>query len=328
MPRDTNGTYTKPAGTTAVTGQIISSSSYNSLANDEADALTDSLSRSGKGGMQAILDMGGKRIVNLGDATSTNSDALTRGQGLIFARTCYFGGTSTGSANAQRIALTPTLVVMTEGLLLTFKAGFTNTGAATLNVDDIGSPLPLRRPDGGDLLAGDIVANADFAVICRPTTSTATLLNPRNAGLGTAADRNVGTGSGNLPEVVDGAGNLNAALNIAHKTLDNLTGGGIQRTAWASIHFNGAGTPFAAFNSCTVVRNGVGLYTIGFPNIGTLGYHVCPIMDVVPDTTGTNCNVVSGTRSVTSVQIACRKGNSSVDPFDPDAISVLITKIG
>ncbi len=50
-----------------------------------ADALTDSLSRSGKGGMQANMNMGGKRIVNLGDAADVQQlRLLTRGQGLVF----------------------------------------------------------------------------------------------------------------------------------------------------------------------------------------------------------------------------------------------------
>ena len=53
MPRDLNGNYTLPGGNPVVSGTVIDSDWANPTLEDIAVALTDSLSRSGKGGMIA-----------------------------------------------------------------------------------------------------------------------------------------------------------------------------------------------------------------------------------------------------------------------------------
>lgn len=60
MPRNSNGTYSLPTGNPVVTGTTISSTWANTTLTDIGNALTDSLSRSGDGGMQAplLLDNG------------------------------------------------------------------------------------------------------------------------------------------------------------------------------------------------------------------------------------------------------------------------------
>lgn len=55
MSRAAGGTYTLPAGNPVVTGTVISSTWGNTTLSDIATALTDSLSRSGLGGMTAAL---------------------------------------------------------------------------------------------------------------------------------------------------------------------------------------------------------------------------------------------------------------------------------
>jgi hypothetical protein len=55
MSRDASGNYTLPTGNPVVTATVISSSWANNTLNDIKDALTDSLSRSGQGGMTAPL---------------------------------------------------------------------------------------------------------------------------------------------------------------------------------------------------------------------------------------------------------------------------------
>lgn len=234
-----------------------------------------------------------------------------------------YGGTTTGTSTAYVMLTTASVGVYSTGRLFTFTAHADNTVGATLKVNSL-TAKPLRRLNNAALIVGDILAGATYAVV--DVGSTFTLLNP-SGGQGTAASRNVGTASGNLPEVVDGSGNLNAAINVANKTLANLAGAGLQRIVWASICFSGAGALIGAFNSATVVRNSIGLYTISFPNIGNTVFHADTSIDVTPDSSGTNHNVVSGSRTATGVQIACRKGNTSVDPFDPDVVTVAIFKI-
>jgi hypothetical protein len=55
MSRNSSGTYTLPAGNPVVSGTIIEASWANVTLSDLAAALTDSLSRSGQGGMSAAL---------------------------------------------------------------------------------------------------------------------------------------------------------------------------------------------------------------------------------------------------------------------------------
>jgi hypothetical protein len=57
MSRNGSGTYTLPAGNPAVTGTVISSGWANNTLSDIATEMTDSLDRSGKGGMLAALQL-------------------------------------------------------------------------------------------------------------------------------------------------------------------------------------------------------------------------------------------------------------------------------
>jgi hypothetical protein len=75
MPRDGSGNYSKPDGTTAVSGTTVASAPYNTLADDMAAALTGSVPRNGSGAMTANLPMGGNKITGLAAATA-NGDAV------------------------------------------------------------------------------------------------------------------------------------------------------------------------------------------------------------------------------------------------------------
>ncbi|MGO4125725.1 hypothetical protein AB4Z01_15090 [Inquilinus sp. YAF38] len=326
MPRNTSGTYTKPDGTTAVTGTPISSSAYNNLANDIGSALTDSLSRSGKGGMQADLALNGKKVTLLAPGTA-DSDALRRDQVVSLIRQGVYGGVSTGSANAQVLTMSPALPGYFQGMLLTFIAGFANTGATTLNINGLGA-IPITKPGGG-LDPGDITANGITVVVYSGVAGAWSLLNPKAPlDLGSAAFRGVGTDVGDLPEIANASGQFQPAVDVAHKSLNNLTGAGIQRTTWASIAFAGAtAVVAAAFNGAAVARNAVGLYTITFPLLAGV-YQVAIDLDVAVSATGFNAAVVTGSRSNTQVQISTMQGNSGVDPFDPDRVTVSIHSIG
>jgi microcystin-dependent protein len=70
MSRNGSGTYTRPIVSGVIAGDDILASEYNSEIDDISTALTDSVSRSGKGALQANLDAGGYKITNLGAATA------------------------------------------------------------------------------------------------------------------------------------------------------------------------------------------------------------------------------------------------------------------
>lgn len=83
MSRNSSGTYTLPGGNPVVTGTVISSSWANTTLSDIANALTDSLSRSGQGGMTAplALDDGTLALPGLTWGTEQNSGLYRAGAG-------------------------------------------------------------------------------------------------------------------------------------------------------------------------------------------------------------------------------------------------------
>lgn len=76
----------------------------------------------------------------------------------------FAGGTSTATANAQLVATTT--FVQTVGYQIVFTAGFTNTGATTLNVNGTGAANLLKRTASGlaALAAGDLVVGEQYSV--------------------------------------------------------------------------------------------------------------------------------------------------------------------
>ena len=77
MSRAAGGTYTLPAGNPVVTGTVISSTWANTTLSDLATAMTDSLSRSGLGGMTApLLGSDGTQALPAYSFTSEPSSGL------------------------------------------------------------------------------------------------------------------------------------------------------------------------------------------------------------------------------------------------------------
>ncbi|CAN7720808.1 hypothetical protein LJR231_006114 [Phyllobacterium sp. LjRoot231] len=76
MPRSPTGNSSIPI--TFVPNTPAKATEVNADFTDVAAQLTDSLSRSGKGGMQAALDMGGYKVQNTG-APAASGDVVTKG---------------------------------------------------------------------------------------------------------------------------------------------------------------------------------------------------------------------------------------------------------
>lgn len=116
MARNSSGNYTLPAGNPVVTGTSIDTSWANGTMNDIANALTDSLDRTGKGGMLAPLPFVDGSVV--APAVSFTTEP---GSGLYRA----------GSSDV-RIA-----VIGTDSV--TFKPGKLGVGVVPANTFDVSS---------------------------------------------------------------------------------------------------------------------------------------------------------------------------------------------
>jgi len=140
MSRDAGGNYNLPAGNPVITNTIIETAWANPTMADVAAALTDSLSRSGKGGMAAPLDMGGFKIANVGPGATANDVAQAtqiRDSAFTLLNPCTSDSTGNAYAGVGQLNVPPV-----NGTLYLFLADKNNTGPLTLSVNG-GSALPI-----------------------------------------------------------------------------------------------------------------------------------------------------------------------------------------
>lgn len=90
------------------------------------------------------------------------------------------GGAKTtgGAADVQTLTTGLSLSAYVNGFLLAFKAGYTNTGSATINVDGLGAKT-FAKVDGSALSAGDITAGGIYLCAYESGAGKMVLLNPK-----------------------------------------------------------------------------------------------------------------------------------------------------
>ena len=153
MARDGSGTYALPA-TMAVSGAVASSVTVNSIMNDIAQALTDSINKDGTKAFGAAQSMGGNRLTSLGAATAlTDAAQYSQLQKGNVSRAITVAGT----VDAITLAFNPTITSLTTGMKIRWVSGGANTIAgATINVDSLGAVTVKKNPGAVALLAGDL----------------------------------------------------------------------------------------------------------------------------------------------------------------------------
>lgn len=155
MSRDGSGTYSLPA-TLATSGAAASSTTANSIMNDIAQALTDSINKDGTKAFAAAQSMGGNRLTSVGTATAlTDAAQLSQVQKGNVSRAVTVGGT----ADAITLNFNPTITSYTTGMRIRWVSAGANTIAgATVNIDTLGAITLKKNPASSALVAGDIGA--------------------------------------------------------------------------------------------------------------------------------------------------------------------------
>jgi hypothetical protein len=166
-------------------------------AQDIADMINDCVKLDG-GNINATIPLNGNVFEEVGDATARDEFAAA---GQIADGELIYAGTSAGT-DTITASLSPAITAYVTGMLVAFKAGGTNTGAATLNINSVSATNLRKGPDAATALAaGDITTGGMYLVSY--TGSVWHLLNPAApvglqpldseltaiAGLTSAADR-------------------------------------------------------------------------------------------------------------------------------------------
>jgi len=173
----------------------------------------------------------GTQFQLMNPASSASTRALPTTVGQVQDGSIIYGGTSTGSANAQAINIAPDITAYTSGQRFVFKAGFTNTGATTLAVDSITPAVAIQRFGvalvGGEIQLNDIVEvvydGAQFQL--RNSTPDPVFIDRTNSrlGIGTSSPATIFHAVATTPEArIRGQ---NPVLNLQNTSTATNAGG-------------------------------------------------------------------------------------------------------
>lgn len=254
MPRDANGNYTLPAGNPVVTQTNISSAWANDTMSDMGTEMTDSLSRSGKGGMTGpfpIVDSQGG-VPGLSFTAEPTTGIKREGAGDMRAQVLgvdKMRWTSGGDAEVYRnaawnpVAIEPTdrRVMYGEGGVTTiFHYGTTAAPGWTIEEPDANlRELIIGPAAGGGVIGGSV----DPTALTQTATVTITSFS------GTAASNGAHThGAGGLSTSTKAAdyNSLAGAVPLVTTQAHNHSVTGSTASAGAHTHTvsgtTGAGT--------------------------------------------------------------------------------------
>lgn len=177
---------------------------------------------------------------------------------------------STGSANAYIVSLTPAATAYNTGMLVYFKANFSNTGASTIDVNGLGATA-IKRNYNQDLSADDI--RTDQMVMLMYDGTYFQMLGQIGTAPAASSPASYGFSS---------AGGLYYKIINAHGYLTSYLGAGVNNFAWRLANQSEISTLIGA----GIIQNGWnGWSGDGYPgqeagyqyywqnNSGTLNWH-------------------------------------------------------
>lgn len=145
-----------------ITGTVINSTQMNQNFADGKSGFDLALTRDGQGVATANLPMATFRHTGVDPTSGTNSrteylaSGVAQNSGNVYAST-------TGSANAYVLTLTPAITAYAAGQTFRAKANFSNTGAATIAVS--GLTATAIQKNGAALVANDIVSGNIIEIV-------------------------------------------------------------------------------------------------------------------------------------------------------------------
>lgn len=144
----------------------------DAVTEDMADAISSCLFKDGSN-FNADIDINGQKFVDVGTASARTHFASA---GQVADSSLTYAGTSSGT-DTITASVTPAITAYVAGQRFHFKAGGTNTGAATINFNSVGAK-DIKKGSAGStaLVAGDITSGGMYTVEYDGTNFV--LLNP------------------------------------------------------------------------------------------------------------------------------------------------------
>lgn len=135
-------------------GRKILSLDQDDEGNDVAEGINAALFKNGDN-FSADIPTSGFKFTGVGNAAARNQFASA---GQVADSALVYAGTSAGT-DIITATLVPAITAYVAGQIVALKAGGTNTGAATINVNSVGAKTIKKGKAGSlDLSAGDIAA--------------------------------------------------------------------------------------------------------------------------------------------------------------------------
>ena len=233
MPR-TGGIFSLPPGYFAVSGQVIQPSNHNPPLEDIAQALTDSLPRSGAASMTGNLQMGGNKITGIGAATQPGHvprwDQVLPASGGTVSGDFIVGPFDPTNANGRgaRIGLGSSAGVVQS------QSRASNAPSTPIIQGFYGSEQTFRVEAAGNVTISGTFSGSGAQLTNVPSGSlTGTIPNARLPSDIVRESRTINTGTG-----ISGGGNLSAnrtfALDVSSVSIMSGTMNDGRLLAWSS----------------------------------------------------------------------------------------------
>jgi hypothetical protein len=154
-------------------GVKIRADAHDTHDEDIGDAISACLFKDGSN-LNADIPMNSNKFTGVEDASARTHFAAA---GQVADSALTYAGTSAGT-DTITATLSPAITAYVTGQRYHFKAGGTNTGAATINFNSVGAASIKKGPDGATALAaGDITTGGIYTVEYDGTNFQ--LLNPK-----------------------------------------------------------------------------------------------------------------------------------------------------
>lgn len=216
MPFNGSGTFTRVHDWTDDRDAAIPITASRMDSEDDgfATGLSTCITKDGQTTITANLPMAGFKHTGVGNSNA-RTDYPATGQIQDNSFRFAVGG---GSADAQTLTLAPAITAYTDGMVLHFEAGATNTGAATFNVNSVGAQSIVMQ-NGNALPAGAITSGRFYTVIYDLTNTNWVLVNPTVLTTQSIISPNTTTNAVSI------AGDSVTTANVVDISADGLTSG-------------------------------------------------------------------------------------------------------